>query len=154
MRKKHPERQIIGDPVDHVQTRLSLKTQGYTALISGMETKHIDEEMQDDNWVKVMQEELDQFQKNDVWELIELIKGKKEVGAKWVFRNKLDEDGKVVRNKERLVARGYSQQEGIDYVETFAPVACLEVICILLSFVAYNNMKLYQMDAKSAFLNA
>jgi len=74
--------------------------------------------------------------------------------VKWVFRNKLDENGKVVRNKPRLVAKGYSQQEGIDSKETYAPIAHLEAICILLSFVAYSNMKLYQIDVKkNTFLN-
>jgi len=82
-----------------------------------------------------------------------LPKGKKENGTKWVFRNKLDEEVEVVRNKARLVAKGYSQQEGIDYIETFVHVARLEAICILLSFSTYSNMKLYQMDVKSAFLN-
>jgi len=88
-----------------------------------MEPKHIDEETQDDNWVKAMQEELDQFWKNDVRKLVKLPKGKKAMRAKWVFRNKLDEDGKLVRNKARLVVKGYSQLEGIDYIETFAPIA-------------------------------
>ena len=103
--------------------------------------------------MKAMQEELDQFQKNNVQKLVKLPKRKKVVGVKWIFCNKLDEDGKVVRNKARLVAKGYSQQEGIDYTKTFALVARLEVICILLSFATYSNMKLYQMDVKSAFLN-
>ena len=80
-----------------------------------MEPKHIDDVMQDDNWIKTMQEELDQFQKNNVWKLVELPKSKKVVGEKQVYHNKLDENGKVVRNKARLVAKGYSQQEGIDY---------------------------------------
>jgi len=75
------------------------------------------------------------------------------IGAKWVFRNKLDENGKVVRNKARLVAQGYNQQEGIDYDETFAPVARLEAIRILLAYAAHKNIKLFQMDVKSAFLN-
>jgi len=75
------------------------------------------------------------------------------MGAKWVFRNMLDEAGKVVRNKARLVARCNSQQEGIDYTNTFVHVALLEAICILLSFIAYTTMRLYQMDVKSAFLN-
>ena len=109
--------------------------------------------MQDDNWVKAMHQELDQFQKNDVWKLVELLKGKKFVGAKQVFRNKLDENGKVVRNKARLVAKGYPQKEGIDYKETYASVARLEAICILLSFATYSNMRLYQMDVKNTFLN-
>jgi len=80
-----------------------------------------------------------------------LPKGKKVIGAKWVFCNKLDENGKVVRNKSRLVAKRYLQQEGIDYKETYAPVAHLKAIRILLSFAAYSNMKLYQMDVKNAF---
>ena len=118
-----------------------------------MEPQYIDDAMQDDNWIKVMQEELDQFQKNDVWKLVELPKGKKDVGAKWVFPNKLDENGKVVRNKTRLVAKGHSQQEGINYKDTYAPVAHLEVIHISLSLATYRNMKLHQMDVKSAFFN-
>ena len=75
------------------------------------------------------------------------------IGTKWVFRNKLDEDGIVTRNKARLVAKGYSQEEGIDYDETFAPVARLEAIRMFLAFAAYSNFKVYQMDVKSAFLN-
>ena len=80
-------------------------------------------------------------------------KGKKVVGAKWVFCNKLDENGKVVRNKARLVAKGYSQQECKDYKETYTHVARLEAIHILLLFAAYKNMKLYQIEVKSTFLN-
>ena len=83
---------------------------------------------------------------------MELPKGKFGIGAKWVFINKLDETSKVVRNKARLVAKGYSQQEGIDYTKTFFLVARLEAICILLSFVAYHGMMLYQMDVKCTFL--
>ena len=82
MRRNHLESQIIGDLVDHVQTRSLLRTQRYTALISDMEPKHINDAMQDDNWVKAMHEKLDQFQKKDVRKLFELPKGKKVVGAK------------------------------------------------------------------------
>ena len=91
--------------------------------------------------------------KNDVWKLVVLPQGKKTISAKWVFRNKLDEAGKIVRNKARLVSKGYSQLEGIYYTETLAPIARLEAIHILLSFVAHTKMRLYQMDVKSAFLN-
>ena len=73
--------------------------------------------------------------------------------TKWVFRNKLNEQGEVIRNKERLVAQGYSHQEGIDYTETFAPVTKLKSIRLLISFVVNNGITLYQMDVKSAFLN-
>jgi hypothetical protein len=75
------------------------------------------------------------------------------IRTKWVFKNKQGEDGEVVRNKARLVAQGYSQVEGLDFGETFAPIARLEVIRILLAFAAYKGFKLYQMDVKSAFLN-
>ena len=73
-----------------------------------MDPKHIGDAMQDDHWVKAMQEELDQFQKNDVWKLVKLPKGKKDIRVKWVFLNKLDENSQVVRNKARLVDKGYS----------------------------------------------
>ncbi|GJV70072.1 retrovirus-related pol polyprotein from transposon TNT 1-94 [Tanacetum coccineum] len=76
------------------------------------------------------------------------------IGSKWVFRNKKDEHGITTKNKARLVAQGYSQEEGIDYDETFAPVARMEAIRIFFAFATYMNFKVYQMDVKSAFLNA
>ena len=100
-----------------------------------------------------MQEELNQFERNKVWRLVPKLRNRSIIGAKWVFRNKLDEDGTVVRNKARLVAKGYSQEEGIDYDETFAPAARLEAIRIFLAYAAFSNFKVYQMDVKSAFLN-
>ena len=100
-----------------------------------------------------MQEELNQFTKHYVWDLVPRPKWFNIIGTKWVFRNKLNEQGEVVRNKARLVAQGYSQQEGIDYNETFAPVTRLESIRLLISFAVQNNITLYQMDVKSAFLN-
>ena len=78
-----------------------------------------------------MQEELNQFQRNDVWDLVPKHSQKNIIGTKWVFRNKLNEQGEVTRNKAKLVAQGYSQQEGIDYTETFAPVPRLEAIRLL-----------------------
>ena len=75
------------------------------------------------------------------------------VGTKWAFKNKLNENGKVIRNKARLVCKGYAQVEGIDYEETFAPVARLEAIRMFLAFSCYKNFRVYQMDVKSAFLN-
>jgi len=100
-----------------------------------------------------MQEEVNQFQRNDVWDLVPKPKQKNIIGTKWVFRNKLNEQGEVVRNKARLVAQGYSQQESIDYTKTFAPVARLEAIMLLLSYAVNHGIILYQMDVKSAFLN-
>ncbi|KAK6120548.1 hypothetical protein DH2020_045714 [Rehmannia glutinosa] len=100
-----------------------------------------------------MQEELNQFVRNDVWELVPCPPSQTIIGTKWVFRNKLDDQGNIVRNKARLVAQGYCQEEGIDYDETFAPVARLEAIRILLAYSCFKIFKLYQMDVKSAFLN-
>nr|GEW70808.1 retrovirus-related Pol polyprotein from transposon TNT 1-94 [Tanacetum cinerariifolium] len=100
-----------------------------------------------------MQEELNQFIANDVWELVLKPRNMKIIGTKWVFKNKLDGNGVVSRNKPRLVAQGYNQQEGINYYETYAPVARLESIRILLAYACALDFKLFQMDVKSAFLN-
>jgi hypothetical protein len=100
-----------------------------------------------------MHEELENFERNQVWELVEPPPNCKPTGTKWVWKNKEGENGEVVRNKSRLVAQGYSQKERIDYEETFAPVARLEAIRILLAFSMAKVFKLYQMDVKSAFLN-
>ncbi|GJY14436.1 retrovirus-related pol polyprotein from transposon TNT 1-94 [Tanacetum coccineum] len=118
-----------------------------------IEPKEVKEALKDESWVVAMQEELNQFVSNDVWELVLSPMSQSVIGTKWVFRNKLDENGIVSRNKARLVAQGYNQQEGIDYDETYAPVARLELIRILLAIACANNFKLYQMDVKSAFLN-
>ncbi|KAK2451189.1 putative mitochondrial protein [Trifolium repens] len=118
-----------------------------------IEPKNVDEALTDDGWIVAMQDELNQFQRNDVWDLVPKPVHKNIIGTKWVFRNKMNEQGEVVRNKTRLVAQGYSQQEGIDFTETFAPVARLEAIRLLLSYVVNNGITLYQMDVKSAFLN-
>jgi hypothetical protein len=100
-----------------------------------------------------MHEELENFERNQVWELVEPPPNCKPIGTKWVWKNKDGENGEVVRNKLRLVAQGYSEKERMDYEETFAPVACLEAIKILLAFSVAKGFRLYQMDVKSAFLN-
>ncbi|GJV38967.1 retrovirus-related pol polyprotein from transposon TNT 1-94 [Tanacetum coccineum] len=100
-----------------------------------------------------MQEELNQFVANDVWELVPHPQSTTIIGTKWVYRNKLDENGVVSRNKARLVSQGYNQQEGINYDETYALVARLESIRILLAYACALDFKLFQMDVKSAFLN-
>jgi hypothetical protein len=100
-----------------------------------------------------MHEKLENFERNQVWEFVDPSLGCKPIGTKWVWKNKEGEKGEVVTNKSRLVAQGYSQKEGIDYEKTFAPVACLEAIRILLDFSVAKGFKLYHMDVKSAFLN-
>ncbi|GJW70452.1 putative ribonuclease H-like domain-containing protein [Tanacetum coccineum] len=126
----HPSTLILGDPQSAVQTRSKVtKSSGAHAF-----------------------EELLQFKIQKVWILVDLPYGKKAIGTKWVYRNKKDERGVVVRNKARLVAQGHRQEEGIDYDEVFAPVARIEAIRIFLAFASYMGFIVYQMDVKSAFL--
>ncbi|GKD77675.1 retrovirus-related pol polyprotein from transposon TNT 1-94, partial [Tanacetum coccineum] len=115
--------------------------------------KNVNEALTDDSWIVAMQEELNQFIASDFLELVPQPRNMKIIGTKWVFRNKLDENGIVCRNKARLVAQGNNQQEGIDYDETYAPTARLESIRILLAYAYALDFKLFQMDVKSAFLN-
>eukprot|EP00253_Pinus_taeda_P026342 PITA_26342 len=100
-----------------------------------------------------MEEELEQIEKNKTWELVPRQQDKNVIGTKWIFKNKLNENGEVVRNKEKLVCKGYVQQEGINFEETFAPVARLEAIRILLALSSFQKFKVFQMDIKFAFLN-
>src|SRR3954469_14482413 len=98
---------------------------------------------------------MNQFERNKVWSLVEILDPTKHniIGTKWIFRNKKDEDGIVERNKACLVAQGYTQIKGIYFGETYAPVAHLECIRVMLAFEKFNDTLLYQMDVKSAFLN-
>ncbi|GKF34990.1 retrovirus-related pol polyprotein from transposon TNT 1-94 [Tanacetum coccineum] len=113
--------------------------------------KNVNEALIDDSWIIAMQEELNQFIANNVWELVPQPRNMTIIGTKWVFRNKLDESSIVSRNKDRLVAQGYYQQEGIDYDETYALFA--RQIRILLAYACALDFKLFQMGIKSAFLN-
>jgi hypothetical protein len=115
--------------------------------VSSIEPYRIEDALRDPDWVVAMQEELNNFTRNEVWHLVPR-PNQNVVGTKWVFRIKQDEHGVVTRNKARLVAKGYSQVEGLDFDETFAPVARLESIRILLAFATYHGF-LYQMDVKS-----
>ena len=125
----------------------------FYAFVSILEPKSVESALEDSSWIMAMQEELSQFERNQVWELVPKPTHQAVIGTRWVFRNKLDESGEIVRNKARLVAQGYNQEEGIDFDETFAPVARLEAIRMLLAFASFMKFKLFQMDVKSAFLN-
>ena len=153
VQKNHPEEQIIGDANDGVQTRRQLMYQTETAYLSHIEPTSIKEACKDENWVKSMNEGVDQIEKNETWDLVPRPKNKYIIGTKWVFKNKMNEDGQVIRNKARLVCKGYAQVEGIHFEETFAPVARLEAIRMFLVFASHKKLKVYQMDVKSAFLN-
>jgi hypothetical protein len=120
--------------------------------VSSIEPYRIEDALRDLDWVVAMQEELNKFMRNEICHLVPR-PNQNVVGTKWVFRNKQDEHGVVTRNKARLVAKRYSQVEGLDFDETYALVARLESIRILLSYATYHGFKLYQMDVKSVFLN-
>ncbi|GJY14628.1 putative ribonuclease H-like domain-containing protein [Tanacetum coccineum] len=175
--KDYPKGQILGDPTLAVQTRGKIQKASSTqqALVSYIhkqnrtnhkdhqnclfacflsqeEPKTISQALQDESWFKAMQEELLQFKLQKVWVLVDLRYGKKVIGTKWVFRNKRDERSIVVKNKARLIAQGFRQEECIDYDEVFTPVARIEAIRLFLAFASCMGFTVYQMDVKSAFL--
>nr|GEV46115.1 hypothetical protein [Tanacetum cinerariifolium] len=134
--KDHPKSRIIG-PVD-----------------TPVQTRHKSKEIGEHNpsWVEAMQEELLQFKIQDVWILVDCLKRVRPIGTKWVLKNKKDERGIVIRNKAKLVAQGYTQEEGIGYAEVFAPVARIEAIRLFLAYASFMGFIVYEMDVKSAFL--
>ncbi|GJU04450.1 retrovirus-related pol polyprotein from transposon TNT 1-94 [Tanacetum coccineum] len=150
--KKNLENDIEDETLE-INEIVNIKESRNHPLENVIEPKNVNEALTDESWLIAMQEELNQFIANDVWELVPQPKNMKIIGTKWVFRNKLDENVFVSLNKARLVAQGYNQQEGIDYDETYAPVARLESIRILLAYACALDFKLFQMDVKSAFLN-
>ena len=123
------------------------------AFLSQIEPKRFNEAEKDESWIFAMQEELNQCERSDVWELVPRPSDQPVIGTKWVFRNKVDEYGVIVRCKDRLVAQSFNQEESIDYEETFALVVRLEFIRMLLAYAYYKDFILYQMDVKSDLLN-
>ncbi|GJY02458.1 retrovirus-related pol polyprotein from transposon TNT 1-94 [Tanacetum coccineum] len=117
------------------------------------EPKNIKEAMADSAWIEAMQEELHQFDRLQVWELVDKPFGKTVIKLKWLWKNKKDKDQIIIRNKERLVAKGYAHEEGIDFEESFAPVARLKVVRIFVAYAAHKSFPIYQMDMKTTFLN-
>ncbi|GJY67779.1 retrovirus-related pol polyprotein from transposon TNT 1-94 [Tanacetum coccineum] len=125
----------------------------YALTVSTVEPKNVKEAMTDPAWIESMQEELLQFKRLDVWVLVPLPDNIKPLTLKWLFKNKHDEENTVIRNKSRLVVRGYRQEEGIDFEESFAPVARMEAIRIFLAYAAHKSFIVFQMDVKTAFLH-
>ncbi|GJU38178.1 putative ribonuclease H-like domain-containing protein [Tanacetum coccineum] len=172
--KDHPIEQIIGDLNLAPQTRRmtrNLEEHGFLSttleqrrnhkdiqnclfacFLSQEEPKKVVQALKDPSWIEAMQEELLQFKLQEVWTLVELPNGKRAIRTKWVFRNKKDERGIVIKNKVRLVTQGYTQEEGIDYDEVFAPVARIKAIRLFLAYASFKDFVVYQMDVKSAFL--
>jgi hypothetical protein len=156
VQKNHPSDQIIGNKDVGVETRRRIHSpeQTHLELTSTIEPTYFEEANNDiEFWNKAMDEELDQIEKNDTWELVPRPKDKNVIDTKWVYMNKLNEDGQVTRNKSRLVCKGYAQVEGINFEETFSSVARIEAIQFLLAYACSKNIKVYQMDVKSSFLN-
>nr|GEW81822.1 retrovirus-related Pol polyprotein from transposon TNT 1-94 [Tanacetum cinerariifolium] len=125
----------------------------YALTVSTAELKNIKEAMVDSAWIEAMPKELHQFDRLQVWELVDKPFGKSVIKLKWLWKNKEDEDQTVIRNKVRLVAKGYAQKEGIDFKESFAPIARLEAVWIFIAYAAHKSFLIYQMDVKMAFLN-
>ncbi|GJW25629.1 putative ribonuclease H-like domain-containing protein [Tanacetum coccineum] len=173
--KDHPEDQVIGSLKTPVQTRHMTKINAEHGLISSVyqlrrtnhkdfqnclfacflsqkEPKKVLQALEDPSWVEAMQNELLRFKLLNVWTLVDLPRDKWAIGTKWVFRNKKDERGIVVKNKARLVAQGHTQEEGIDYDEVFVPVARIEAIRLFPAYASFKDFIVYQMDVKSAFL--
>nr|GEX16557.1 retrovirus-related Pol polyprotein from transposon TNT 1-94 [Tanacetum cinerariifolium] len=121
-------------------------------IVEDRDTPQI-EAMLDHSWIKSMQDELNRFKRLDVWELVPLPEGSHAIKVKWLLKNKTDAENTVIRNKARLVAKCYSQQERIDFEESFAPVARLDVVRMFVAYTDYKNFTIYQMDVKTAFLN-
>nr|GEV13094.1 hypothetical protein [Tanacetum cinerariifolium] len=116
------------------------------------EPKRVHQALKDPSWIEAIQEELLQFKIKKVWVLVDLPHEKRAIGTKWVFRNKKDKRGIVVRNKAWLVAQGHTQEEGIDYEEVFAPVARIKAIRLFLAYASFMGFMVYQMGVKSSFL--
>jgi hypothetical protein len=152
--KDHSVDQIVGDISKGVQSHSCIASFcGHLSFVSCIEPNHVDEALLDVDWLNEMHGKLNNFTRNEVWELAETPKNYNIIGTKWLFHNKHTKDGLVVRNKARLVAQGYTRVEGLDFDKTFASVARLEAIWIFLAYACAHNIKLYQMDVKSSFLN-
>jgi hypothetical protein len=137
----HLPKLIINNPFEGTKIRASLRNiSGHFVFVSHIEPKSFLEVKMDDNWILAMQDELKQFETNIIWEPVPRPRNQSIIGTKWVFRNKIDEHETMVRNKGRLVVKGYNQVEGIDYDETFAPLVRLESIRMLLPILVIPTL--------------
>nr|GFC90995.1 Gag-Pol polyprotein [Tanacetum cinerariifolium] len=106
----------------------------------------------DSAWIESIQEELHQFDRLDVWELVDRPLCTNVINLKWLWKNKRDEENPVIQNKSRLVAKGYAQMEGVYFEESLAPVARLEAVSLFIAYATHKSFPIYQMDIKTAFL--
>ncbi|GJV88875.1 retrovirus-related pol polyprotein from transposon TNT 1-94, partial [Tanacetum coccineum] len=155
--KDHPLDNIVGNPSRPVSTRKQLASDAlwccFHTELSKVKPKNFKMAVIEDCWVQAMQDEIHEFDRLEVWELVPRQIYVVVIALKWIYKVNLDEYGDVLKNKARLVAKGYRQEEGIDFEESFAPVARIEAIRIFIANAATKNMIIYQMDVKTAFLN-
>nr|GEW52960.1 retrovirus-related Pol polyprotein from transposon TNT 1-94 [Tanacetum cinerariifolium] len=149
--KDHPLEQVIGNPSRH-----QLESDGemcmFALIVSQTEPNNIKEAMANSAWIESMREELHQFDRLDIWELVDRPLCTNVINMKWLWKNKRDEENTIIRNKSRLVAKGYAQKEGVNFEESFAPVARLEAVSLFIAYAAHKSFTVYQMDVKTAFL--
>ncbi|GJS81578.1 putative ribonuclease H-like domain-containing protein [Tanacetum coccineum] len=155
--KDHPLENVIGNPSRPVSTKKQLTTDAlwclYNSVLSKVEPKNFKSVVTEDCWFQAMQDEIHEFDRLQVWELVPRPNCVMIIALKWIYKVKLDEYSDVLKNKARLVAKGYRQEEGIDFEKSFAPVARIEAIRIFIANAASKNMTIYQMDVKTTFLN-
>nr|KAJ0185826.1 hypothetical protein LSAT_V11C900485730 [Lactuca sativa] len=151
----HPESQIIGDLNSRILThsRVNSNICMFVNFVSMIEPTNVADALKEANWTNAKQDELNEFEHHRVWTLVPKPQGNTIIRTCWVFINKIDEDGIIIKNKPRLVAQGFCQLEGLDYDESFALIARLEAILLFLAFASFKNFKVYQMDVKTAFLH-
>nr|GEY80042.1 hypothetical protein [Tanacetum cinerariifolium] len=154
--KDHPVEQVIGNPSQSVRTRCQLESDAemcmFALTVSRTEPKNIKEAMADSDWIESMQEELYQFDRLDVWELVDRPLCTNVINLNWLWKNKHDKENTVIQKKSRLVAKGYAQKEGVHFEESFAPVARLEAVRLFIAYAAHKSFTVYHMDIKTAFL--
>ncbi|GJV20545.1 putative ribonuclease H-like domain-containing protein [Tanacetum coccineum] len=151
IQKDHPLDKVIGDLQSATQTRRMSKSLEEHGFVSTIQQRTNHKDLQNCLFACFLsQEEPKKLQ--EVWTLVDLPNGKRAIGTKWVFRNKKDERGIMIRNKARLVAQGYTQEEGIDYDVVFSAVARIEAIRLFLAYASFKDFVVYQMDVKSAFI--
>ncbi|GKC29907.1 retrovirus-related pol polyprotein from transposon TNT 1-94 [Tanacetum coccineum] len=155
--KDHPIANVIGDPSCSVSTRKQLQTDAmwcyFDAFLTSVGQKNFKQAMTKPSWIDVMQEEIHEFKRLQVWELVLCPDKVMLIKLKWIYKVKTDEFSGVLKNKARLVTQGFRQEEGIDFEESFAPFTRIEAIRIFVANATNKNMMIFQMDVKTTFLN-
>ncbi|GJW93013.1 retrovirus-related pol polyprotein from transposon TNT 1-94, partial [Tanacetum coccineum] len=155
--KDHPIANVIGDPSRSVSTRKQLQTDAlwcyFDAFLTFIEPNNFKQAMIESSWIDAMQEKIHEFERLQVWELVPCPDKVMLIKLKWIYKVKTDEFGRVLKNKARLVAQGFRQEEGIDFKESFASVARIEAIRIFVAIAANKNLMIFKMDVKTALLN-